>query len=99
MRGTSAGRIEPDTYKTREGPFGPSLARFYTPLEDGNDFRSQSSRRRRPERARPAWPRLQESDASEPPFARVSRLFIGRLGRRLKGLPRSDTSHRREELH
>ena len=30
--------------------------------------------------------------------SRVLRLFIGRLGRRLKGLPRSDTPQRREEL-
>ena len=84
--------------KTKEGPYGPSLARFYTPLEDGNDLRSRSCLPRRPTRARPAWPVLRESAAFEPPFARVSRLFIGRLGRRLKGRLRSDTSQRREKL-
>src|SRR5204863_2886869 len=45
--------------ETKEGPYGPSLARFYTPLEDGVDFRVPSCRRRRPVRVRPAWPKWQ----------------------------------------
>ena len=69
MRGAKASRIEGDTYgETKEGPYGPSFARFYTPLEGGNDLRVRWCLPRRPTRARPAWPGLRESAAFEPPF-------------------------------
>src|SRR6185503_10218028 len=85
--------------ETKRGPHRSSLrTRLQSALEVAGEAVSSRPRPRlRPGPSRQEQLGLKESDAFEPPFARFARLLLGRLGRRLKGLPRSDTPQRREK--
>src|SRR6185503_17412679 len=85
--------------ETKRGPHRSSLrTRLQSALEvAGEAVSSPSCQPRWRAPCRGSQRLLKESDAFEPPFARFARLLLGRLGRRLKGLPRSDTPQRREK--